>query len=117
MTTKITYEMGDYLKETYGNDCAFILKNSSYDTVWSNEKLEEQLEWGDTNSDVKPTWDSIKDDYTAKAETVNKNVNALAARKSAYPSVVEQLDDIYHNGIDSWKANIKAIKDANPKVE
>jgi len=26
-----------------------------------------------------------------------------------------QLDDIYHNGIDGWKASIKAIKDKYPK--
>ena len=32
MTTKITYEMGDYLKEIYGNDCATNY-NASYDTV------------------------------------------------------------------------------------
>jgi hypothetical protein len=117
MTNKITYELSDYLKETYGNDVSFSIKNASYNTVWTNEKLEEQLEWGDTNSDAKPTWDSIKDDYTAKAEAVNKNTDALQARKSAYPSMAEQLDDIYHNGVDGWKANIKAIKDANPKSE
>ena len=32
-----------------------------------------------------------------------------------YPSIGDQLDDIYHNGLDGWKATIKAIKDANPK--
>ena len=32
-----------------------------------------------------------------------------------YPSIEDQLDDIYHNGIDGWKATIKAVKDANPK--
>ena len=39
------------------------------------------------------------------------------ARKRAaeYPSVVDQLDDIYHNGIDAWKATIKATKDKYPK--
>ena len=36
-------------------------------------------------------------------------------RQRAYPAIDEQLDDIYHNGIDGWKATIKAIKDANPK--
>ena len=68
MTNKITYELSDYLIETYGNDVSFSIKNASYDTVWSNEKLEELLEWGNTNSDAKPTWDSIKHDYTAKAD-------------------------------------------------
>ena len=32
-----------------------------------------------------------------------------------YPSIGDQLDDIYHNGIDAWKTTIKAIKDAHPK--
>jgi hypothetical protein len=36
-------------------------------------------------------------------------------RAAEYPSIVEQLDDIYHNGIDSWKATIKATKDKYPK--
>ena len=36
-------------------------------------------------------------------------------RKAEYPSVVDQLDNIYHNGIDGWKATIKAIKDKYPK--
>ena len=32
-----------------------------------------------------------------------------------YPTWNEQLDNIYHNGIDAWKADIKAIKDKYPK--
>ena len=36
-------------------------------------------------------------------------------RASEYPSIVDQLDDIYHNGIDGWKATIKATKDKYPK--
>ena len=36
-------------------------------------------------------------------------------RSDEYPSIVDQLDEIYHNGIDSWKTKIKAIKDKYPK--
>ena len=36
-------------------------------------------------------------------------------RKKEYPSIEDQLDDIYHNGIDGWKATIKATKDKYPK--
>lgn len=36
-------------------------------------------------------------------------------RVATYPSIAEQLDEIYHNGIDAWKVKIKAVKDANPK--
>tara|TARA_R110001592_G_scaffold88994_2_gene261888 strand:- start:11 stop:412 length:402 start_codon:yes stop_codon:yes gene_type:complete len=32
-----------------------------------------------------------------------------------YPPIEEQLDDIYHNGIDGWKTTIKAVKDKYPK--
>ena len=36
-------------------------------------------------------------------------------RAEAYPSIVDQLDDLYHNGIDGWKTTIKAVKDKYPK--
>ena len=36
-------------------------------------------------------------------------------RKKSYPIWQDQLDDIYHNGIDAWKAAIKVIKDKYPK--
>lgn len=36
-------------------------------------------------------------------------------RAAEYPSIVDQLDDIYHNGIDGWKTKIKAVKDKYPK--
>ena len=38
-------------------------------------------------------------------------------RRAEYPSIINQLDDIYHNGIDGWKATIKAVKDKYPKEE
>ena len=37
------------------------------------------------------------------------------SRRDVYPPLEEQLDNIFHNGVDAWKATIKAIKDANPK--
>jgi len=36
-------------------------------------------------------------------------------RAEEYPSVVDQLDLIYHSGIDAWKAKIKETKDKYPK--
>jgi len=36
-------------------------------------------------------------------------------RAKEYPSIADQLDDIYHNGIDGWKETIKATKDKYPK--
>ena len=39
------------------------------------------------------------------------------ARKAEYPPIEDQLDKIYHDGIDAWKADIKAIKDKYPKTQ
>ena len=36
-------------------------------------------------------------------------------RADAYPSWQDQLDNIFHNGIDAWKADIQAIKNQFPK--
>tara|TARA_R100000654_G_scaffold40642_2_gene66719 strand:+ start:2723 stop:3001 length:279 start_codon:yes stop_codon:yes gene_type:complete len=36
-------------------------------------------------------------------------------REAEYPSIVDQLDDIYHNGVSGWKTTIKAVKDKYPK--
>ena len=39
------------------------------------------------------------------------------ARKEEYPPLEEQLDKIYHSGVDAWKADIKVIKDKYPKTQ
>ena len=39
------------------------------------------------------------------------------ARAAEYPPIVDQLDKIYHDGIDAWKADIKIIKDKYPKTQ
>jgi hypothetical protein len=39
----------------------------------------------------------------------------IAKRQQAYPSIADQLDLIYHQGLDAWKSAIQAVKEANPK--
>lgn len=51
---------------------------------------------------MQDAWDLENDSYKSK-------------RKAEYPSIANQLDDLYHNGIDGWKTTIKAIKDKYPK--
>lgn len=48
-------------------------------------------------------------------QTAYDNNKYQRDRAEAYPSIAEQLDDLYHNGIDGWKSSIKAIKDKYPK--
>ena len=44
-----------------------------------------------------------------------ENNSYKSKRKAEYPSIADQLDDIYHNGIDGWKATIKTTKDKYAK--
>ena len=44
-----------------------------------------------------------------------ENNSYKSQRRAEYPSIEDQLDDIYHNGIDAWKATIKTTKDKYPK--
>ena len=60
-----------------------------------------------SEADVNTGLKKLQDDFDAK--------DYSRKRSKEYPSVGEQLDDIYHNGIDAWKATIKATKDKYPK--
>ena len=58
----------------------------------------------------------------SKIDTARTTLDTEAAaiaykgkRKAEYPAIEDQLDDIYHNGIDGWKTTIKAVKDKYPK--
>ena len=51
-------------------------------------------------------------------EAVNAWVDPNAykeKRAQAYPSMADQLDTIYHEGVDAWKAQIAAVKQEYPK--
>ena len=56
--------------------------------------------------------DQLEDDTGLATQT---NSDYQRKRQAEYPSLVDQLDDIYHNGIDAWKATIKITKDKDPK--
>jgi len=48
-------------------------------------------------------------------QTAYDNNAYQRSRATEYPPIVDQLDDIYHNGVDEWKKTIKAVKDKYPK--
>lgn len=47
---------------------------------------------------------------------INIPVDYGERRKQEYPSIEDQLDILYHEGYDAWKASIKDIKDKYPKT-
>ena len=70
--------------------------------VYDNSSKPTEKECTDGLAALQTAWDLEHNSYKSQ-------------RKAEYPSVVDQLDDIYHNGIDGWKATIKAIKDKYSK--
>ena len=51
----------------------------------------------------------------AELQTAYDNNKYQRDRAAEYPSIKDQLDDIYHNGIDGWKTTIQATKNKYPK--
>jgi hypothetical protein len=71
-------------------------------------------EW---NLDIpKPTMAQL-DAFEAQATVVENNQRIIATRKSLYGSWETQLEEIYDDGIDSWKTRIAQVKTDNPKSE
>ena len=60
------------------------------------------------------TWSEVSAKQ-AELQTAYDNNEYQRKRASEYPSIADQLDDIYHNGVDGWKATIKTTKDKYPK--
>ena len=69
-------------------------------------------EW---NLDIaKPTTAQL-DALETQAQTYENNQKIIATRKKLYGSWESQLEEIYDDGIDNWKARILQIKTDNPK--
>ena len=62
----------------------------------------------------KPTMAQL-DAFETEAQTYENNQRIKQTRKALYGSWESQLEEIYDNGIDSWKARIQQIKIDNPK--
>ena len=92
--------------------CSAILAINPSAQVSVNAEDLDQITWHNgteviSKSDIQAKQAELKADYDAK-EYQRK-------REKEYPSMADQLDDIYHNGIAGWKTTIKATKDKYPK--
>ena len=58
-----------------------------------------------TEKEIEDKLKELQADYDAKQYQ----------RDRQYPSIPDQLDKIYHSGINEWKKDIKAVKDKYPK--
>jgi len=69
-------------------------------------------------------WEDIEIEMPSKEELLKKvelvreeyiNTQYQRDRASAYPSIQDQLDTLYHEGYDGWKASIDEVKSKYPK--
>jgi len=71
----------------------------------------DELEWLDTQqpepTDIEVESERARLDYLEGVYEYR--------REREYPPISEQLDKIYHEGLDAWKAEIDAVKVENPK--
>ncbi len=69
-------------------------------------------EW---NLDIAQPTTAQLDALETQAQTYENNQQIISTRKSLYGSWESQLEEIYDDGIDNWKARIQQIKTDNPK--
>jgi hypothetical protein len=90
---------------------AILAINSNASVVIRNEDIK-NIEWQNGTTPIDEA------DILAKQkelQTAYDNNAYQRSRAEEYPSIADQLDDLYHNGIDGWKTTIKAVKDKYPK--
>ena len=89
------------------------------DSVDIKAKAISQL--GATQFQVKPDLSVVYFDGNATEPSDSDIADRIALievqenRRKEYPSTADQLDDLYQNGLDGWKATVKATKDKYPK--
>ena len=94
-----------------GKDIASAIKaiDANAEFVVKNEDID-NIEWIST-----PIAKADIQAKLAELSTAYDNLDYARKRAAEYPSIADQLDKIYNDGIDAWKADIKVIKDKYPK--
>lgn len=70
------------------------------------------LNW--LGSDTKPTEAEIDAEVT-RLENQYVTNEYQRNRAAEYPSVIDQLDKMFHSGFQAWKDEIQKVKDKYPK--
>jgi uncharacterized coiled-coil DUF342 family protein len=84
--------------------CKWTIKNEDYETLW----------WSNENELPPPTEEEIQAEIERLQAEYEYN-QYQRNRASEYPSIEDQLDTLYHQGYDGWKARIDEVKNKYPK--
>jgi len=69
----------------------------------------------EANTDYANYLEWVEEGNIPEAADVPPDPTYKELRAAEYPSIVDQLDKIYHTGIDGWKSDIQVVKDKYPK--
>jgi len=72
------------------------------------------LEWNGNNDLPPPTEEEVNQEIE-KLQQEYENNQYQRDRKKEYPSIEDQLDTLYHQGYDGWKASIDEVKNKYPR--
>ena len=78
---------------------------------WS--AVDQELTWLDS-SQTEPTATEIANEIK-RLESVATSEEYKLKRAAEYPSVVDQLDKMFHSGFQAWKNEIHKVKEKYPK--
>lgn len=81
--------------------------------AWSCGDTYESLVWMD-EVQTKPSQEEVEAEVTRLQTEWDRN-EYQRLRAKEYPQWEEQMDILYHQGYDGWKAAIQAVKDKYPK--
>ena len=127
MNVSIVKEDRVVMVDGEGINFDFVLADNIWAVQWNGTTGEVEHNDGTANREITDfaEFQGLVDAYNAEKQRladeatqaeVDRIANMTYADKRAaeYPEVVDQLDDIYHNGIDGWTSTIRAIKDKYP---
>ena len=95
----------------YDKHKALINLKPNTDWSWKGYKYSD-LNWQD--SSTKPTEAEI-DAEVIRLQAEYDNSVYQRNRAAEYPSVVDQLDKMFHSGFQAWKDEIQKVKEKYPK--
>ena len=83
---------------------SWFINGDDYEGLW----------WSDENDLPPPTEEEIEVEI-ARLQLEYQNNQYQRDRASEYPSIEDQLDALYHQGYDGWKAMVDEVKNKYPK--
>jgi hypothetical protein len=101
-------------------DVGYSIEGTDYSTLGFNtESITSNgtaiYSWTTDENYSGPTEQEILTEYQKLVEEYEYN-QYQRDRATAYPSIQDQLDTLYHQGYDGWKAMVDEVKNKYPKT-